>query len=313
MARVARWKVSGVAAWYHIHSRIAGHRGEFPLSERATTRRLVDTIRHYSSIYFCEVAAFSVMGNHYHMVVRFDEPAEVSRDELEARARVMYPGQRFKLVTGVWSEEDWDRYRRRLFDVSEYMRNIQAGFARWYNDRYDRRGRFWADRFKSVYLGDMRAVLDCMLYVELNPVRAHVVERPEEWRGSSIYLREVGKDGWLMPLREVMGAKSKREALREYRERMYYRGSVPTREGQAAISQKVLEKEVARGFKRRGMYRKRLGYFVDGLAVGSEEFILEQLARMREEGRYVRRKNPIKQLGGIHLSLKEQRSTAVVF
>jgi len=313
MARTARWKVPGAEAWYHVHSRVAGHRGEFPLSDAVITRRLMEIVRHYSSIYYCGVAAFSVMGNHYHLVVRFEAPHRVSREELEARARLMYPGKSFEVQTGGWSEEDWEHYRRRLFDLSEYMRNIQAAFARWYNRSYDRRGRFWADRFKSVLLGDLRAVLDCMLYVDLNAVRAGLVERPEEWRGSSLYLREVAKATWLLPLREVMAEKNPARAFREYLQRAYYRGSVPTKEGQAAISAEVLEGEVARGFERRGMFRKRLGYFVDGLAVGSEAFIREQLARMREEGRYRRRKNPIRQLGGVHLSLREQRSNAIVF
>jgi len=313
MARTARWKVSGAEAWYHVHSRVAGHRGEFPLSDAVTTRQLIEIIKHYSGIYFCGVAAFSVMGNHYHLVVRFEARRPVSRKELENRARLMYPGKGFELKTGGWSEEDWEHYRRRLFDLSEYMRNIQAAFARWYNRSYDRRGRFWADRFKSVLLGDLRAVLDCMLYVDLNAVRAGLVERPEEWRGSSLYLRELGKDAWMMALGEVMAGTKAARAFKEYVERAYYRGSVPSKEGQAAISPKVLEVEVAGGFERRGMYRKRLGYFVDGLAVGSESFIREQLARMREEGRYRRRKNPIRQLGGVHLSLREQRSNAVVF
>ena len=70
---------------------------------------------------------------------------------------------------------------------------------------------------------------------------------------------------------------------------------------------------MARGFATRGRYRKRLGYSVDGLALGTESFIREQLAQMRKDGQYLRRKNPIPQLGGIHLSLREQRSAAVVF
>jgi REP-associated tyrosine transposase len=193
------------------------------------------------------------------------------------------------------------------------MRNIQSAFARWYNRSYQRRGRFWADRFKPVYLEDERAVLDCMLYVDLNPVRAGLVERPEEWQGSSIYLREIGKDSWLSPLRNFVDQPSKKEALIEYRERLYYRGNVPTKPGQAAISQQVLDKEIARGFVTMGLDRKRLGYFVDGLVIGTEQFIRDQLALMRENGQYLRRKNPIPQLGGIHLSLREQRSTAVVF
>ena len=61
------------------------------------------------------------------------------------------------------------------------------------------------------------------------------------------------------------------------------------------------------------MYRKRLAFFVDGLAIGSERFIRSQIAEMRENGQYLRRKNPIPQLDGVHLSLREQRSTAIVF
>ncbi len=158
MARVARLKYSEQDSWYHLHSRIAGHRGEYPLSEAAPTRRLIDTIEHFSRIYFCEVAGFSVMGNHYHLVVKFEAERAVSREDLRARTRIMYPSKASQIAIDGWSEDEWEHYRRRLFDVSEYMRNIQAAFARWYNRSYERRGRFWADRFKSVYLGDMVAV-----------------------------------------------------------------------------------------------------------------------------------------------------------
>jgi len=276
-------------------------------------RRLIQTIEHFSAIYFCETAAFCVMGNHYHLVVKFDRIRQVSREELRARTRLMYPSRASQIQIDCWSDEMWEHYRRRLFDVSEYMRNIQSAFARWYNHTYQRRGRFWADRFKSVYLEDKRAVLDCMLYVELNPVRAGLIERPEEWHGSSLFLRELVKDEWLTSLKEFLDQPTEKKALREYRELLYYRGNVPTKRGQRAISQEVLDQEIARGFATRGLYRKRLGYFVDGLAIGTETFIYDQLARLREEGRYLRRKHPIPQLGGIHLSLREQRITAVTF
>ena len=313
MARMARIKFTDRDAWYHLYCRVSARRGEFPLSGVAPTRRLIETIEHFSRIYFCEVAGFSVMGNHYHLVVKFDAERTVGREELRARTRIMYPSTAAQLLVDAWSEEQWEHYRTRLFDVSEYMRNLQAAFARWYNRSYQRRGRFWAERFKSVILGDRAAVLDCLLYVELNPVRAGLVERPEEWQGSSVYLREIGKDAWLSPLTKILNARGRRNALVEFRELLYYRGAAPTKEGQAVISQKVLDREIARGFESKGMYLKRLGYFVDGLAIGTEQFIRDQLAVMREEGRYLRRKNPIPQLGGIHLSLREQRSHAVIF
>ena len=313
MARMARWKLSGMEAWYHVHARIAGRRGEYPLAEPVVRRKLLEILEFYTGIYFCEVAAVCVMGNHYHLVVRFEAEREVSRGELEERARRMYPASRMGVDVGSWEEGEWERYRKRLFDLSEYMRNVQSAFGSWYNRTYERRGRFWGDRFKSVVLGDRGAVVDCMLYVDLNGVRAGLVERPEEWEGSSIYLREAGRDGWLLPLEAVIPGGEEKVLLREYRQRLYYRGSVPTREGQASIPQRVLDEEVSRGFVVRGMYRKRLGYWVSGVAVGGEGFIREQLARMREEGRYLRRRHPIPQLGGVHLSLREQRSNAVIF
>ncbi len=225
----------------------------------------------------------------------------------------MYPGKAYQSQIDGWSKEEWERFRQRLFDVSELMRNIQSAFARWYNRKNDRRGRFWADRFRSVHLENEAAVLDCMLYVELNPVRAGLVERPEDWSGSSIFFRDIGKDAWLMPLSRILFQESEEKALIEFRERLYHRGSVPAKPGQAKISQEVLDQEAARGFKTHGLYLKRLGYFVDGLAIGTEQFLSAQIARMRESGQYLRRKNPIPQLGGIHLSLREQRSTSIVF
>jgi len=131
--------------------------------------------------------------------------------------------------------------------------------------------------------------------------------------GSSIPLREIGKDSWLSLLRAFLDQRTRKKALEEFRQLLYYRGSVPTKEGQAAIPYEILGKEIARRFKTRGMYRKRLGYFVDGVAIGSERFICSQIAWLREEGRYKRRKNPIPQLGGVHLSLREHRGAAVVF
>ena len=91
MPRIGRVKFTETDAWYHLYSRIAAHKGVYPLSESVPTRRLVDLIKHFSSIYFCEVAAFCVMGNHYHLVVKFDALRDVSREELRDQTRLMYP------------------------------------------------------------------------------------------------------------------------------------------------------------------------------------------------------------------------------
>jgi len=65
MPRIGRIKFSETDAWYHLHARIAGHKGDYCLSEGGPMRRLIQLIEHYSAIYFCEVAAFCVLGSHY--------------------------------------------------------------------------------------------------------------------------------------------------------------------------------------------------------------------------------------------------------
>ena len=273
----------------------------------------MELIKHYCTAYFCQVAAFSVMGNHYHMVVRFDESTFVPQAELKRRAHFLYPSKTSRRIIELWTDEQWEHFRKRLFDVSELMRNIQSAFARWYNKTYDRRGTFWGGRFKSVYLQQGHTVVDCMLYVDLNAVRAGLVVRPEEWQGSSVYLREIGEGQWLLPLKAVCDGLDEAEALVEYRARLYYRGNIPTKVGQAFIPNRILEDEEKRGFKVRGVYRRRLSYFVDGAVVGTEEFIRSHLQMMRETGIYQRRKNPIPQIGGMHFTLREQRGTSTVF
>jgi len=268
-------------------------------------------VQRYCTAYFCQAAAFSIMGNHYHLVVRFDEPTTVSKEELKRRAHFLYPSETSRRIIELWSDERWERFRKRLFDVSELMRNIQSAFARWYNRTFNRRGTFWGGRFKSALLQHGNAVLDCMLYVDLNAVRAGLVERPEQWQGSSVYLREIGEADWLLPLVEVCEGDVESDALVEYRARLYYRGNVPTKPGQSFIPNSIVRDEEQRGFKVRGVFRRRLGYFVDGMVVGTEGYIRSHLLMMREAGLYKRRKNPISQGGGIHFTLREQRGTTI--
>ena len=310
MARMARLKVEDGEGWYHVHARTAGRSGEYPLSEAGCRRRLIGLLKHFGRAYACQVAAFCVMGNHWHAVLRFEEPQELDEKKLLCRARLFYPGRAGGELLETWTAEQWERFSRRIYDVSEFMRNVQGEFARWYNDTFDRVGRFWADRFRSTLLENEEAVLDCMMYVELNPVRAGLVERPEDYEGSSYFLRSIGRSGWLMKVRELIASGSERQSRSEYRYLLYWRGSIPTRAGQKRIPEELAEREAARGYSTGGAFLRRMRYFSAGVAVGSEVFVRRQLTRMRRAGRYRRRANPVPQPGS-HFSLREQRSHAV--
>ena len=307
MARQARLKVSGEMAWYHVYASVAAVRGEYPLQKPLCREQLMNLLKFYASGYCCDVAALCLMGNHWHAILRFEKPRKLSKAELMERALRLYPRSEDKLKA--WSPEQWKRFEERLFDVSELMRNIQAGFARWYNRTFNRKGRFWAERFKSTILADSEAIRDAILYVELNGVRAGLAQRPEEFEGSSAYLRELKQDGWLLPLSAFLdrGPRAFGTLFTQYKSLLYHRGAVPTKEGQAAISPELLALEGQRGFERSGGFLKQLRYYTDGLLIGAERVVREQLSRMQASGDYERRLNPIEQREARQFSLREQR------
>jgi hypothetical protein len=51
------------------------------------------------------------------------------------------------------------------------MREIKVNFARFYNRRYNRRGYFWGDRFKSVIVENGETLINCLAYIDLHPVK----------------------------------------------------------------------------------------------------------------------------------------------
>jgi len=254
------------------------------------------------------MASFELMGNHYHCVIHFPQARELSREELEERARLRF-GRVWRLRTQFWNSFRWERFQRDLFDVSCFMRHVNGGFAKWFNRRHGRRGPFWADRFKNPQL--LEAVQSVILYTELNAVRARLVKRPEDYRWGSAYWRwSHKKTDLLIGLEELFPAEGDMDSFCIYRALLYQRGAVATKEQQGVIPAAIKRREEERGFARPGMLGRRLRFLTDGVAIGGHDPVHALLKKYREEGLYKRRKNPIPQLGGFLFSLREQRSHA---
>ena len=162
---------------------------------------VVDRLRELVSIFSIEVCAYAVMSNHYHVILHINQlpVREWTRDEVLSRWTALFTGpllvQRY-LDADKMSRAELDRvdeyveeYRSRLTDVSWFMRCLNEHLAREANSEDGCKGRFWEGRFKSQALLDEAALLTCMAYVDLNPIRAKLAETPEQSDYTSIQER----------------------------------------------------------------------------------------------------------------------------
>ena len=195
--------------WYHCVSRCVRRAflcGEDPFSgENFDHRRgwIAERIMQLAGIFAIDVAAYAVMSNHYHVVVRIDRERALgwSVEQVLQRWTELFSGP--LLVTRYLSdaraemcdaeiakvEELADTYRARLYDLSWFMRTLNEHIARQANAEDKVKGRFWEGRFKSQALLDEQALLAAMAYVDLNPVRAGIAETPEASDYTSIQAR----------------------------------------------------------------------------------------------------------------------------
>lgn len=192
--------------WYHVVSRCV--RRAFLCGDDAHTGKnhdhrrawIVDRLKQLSGVFAIDVAAYAVMSNHYHLVLRVDaERAQGwSNEEVLRRWTQLYDGPQLvqRLLSGQGGEMDqatlnaideWTAtYRTRLSDISWFMRILNETVARQANAEDKVTGHFWEGRFKSQALLDEQAILTAMAYVDLNPIRAKMAETPEASECTSV-------------------------------------------------------------------------------------------------------------------------------
>ena len=88
--------------------------------------------------------------------------------------------------------------------VSNTMKVVGSRYAQYINKKYRRTGTLWEGRHRASLVHPERYLLTCMRYIELNPVRAQMVKRPEEYRWSSYGANSRGDHSWLNPHPEYL-------------------------------------------------------------------------------------------------------------
>ncbi|MBC2600616.1 transposase [Puniceicoccus vermicola] len=274
-----RYKVEKQTAYYHLMSRTVNGEAWFGDREREVLRKMIWQVAEFSGI---RVVTYAVMKNHFHLLV--DVPSgdtEVSDAELVRRYRRLYPKptpwqpMRAEVLAKTLAEDSSDAavirrdLVRRMHDVSWLMKTLKQRFSLWFNRSRDRFGPLWSERFKSVLVeGDRWALRTVAAYIDLNAVRAGIVEDPKDYRfcgyGEAIGGGRMARAGLLIVDRDLAG----------YRQTLYGAGA-----GEKSEKESIDREEALRVLAEKGklplsvLLRCRIRYFTDGMVIGSADFV----------------------------------------
>ena len=247
---------------------------------------------------FCgvEILTYAILSNHFHVLLGVPDREEtvVSDEELMRRYRVLYPKptkyQQAQVEVlearlkegGEAAVSLRERLLNRMGDVSEFMKTVKQRFSVWFNRSHGRYGTLWAERFKSVLVEPSPVAMKTVAaYIDLNPIRAGLVEDPKDYRWSG-YGEAIGGEAKARGgICRILGIGDWSAAQSDYRMILYGKGATRSGEGGSQLSHEAVRAEL----KRKGQLpmavalRCRVKYFTDGAVLGSQRFVAEWIEK----------------------------------
>src|SRR6478735_7709313 len=293
---------------YHVVSRVVDKRMVFGEEEKKKFRELAVAYAGFSGI---QIVAWCLMDNHFHLLLKVPskaggEAASLPVKEVLRRLRLIYSAGELaevKRILGLRHTAEEQRkflepYTKRMGDLPMFMRTIKQRFSRWYNKLHQRKGTLWEDRYKSVIvesegngtLGHAARIVAA--YIDLNPVRAGIVEDPKDYSWCGYARAIVGEKECVNGITSLWGrARGVKAALAEHRVFLFEEGSEEkleksqdgkiqdARTGERKTRVGIDARKVWEERKRGGrlplhvMLRLRSRYLVEGAVVGRSEFV----------------------------------------
>lgn len=286
---------------YHVMSRTCGGEIWFDDVEKEALRRILWRMAEFSGI---KIVTYCLMGNHFHLLAevphrqtwlqRFDGPD--GETKLFQHLSVLYSKTYLSLLRdeladlrqrgmAILAEQKIEALKKRFCDLSLFVKEIKERFSRWFNKRRGRRGTLWMDRFKSVLVEGKGEPLRTMAaYIDLNPVRAGLIQDPKDYRWCG-YAEALGgsrraQRGLCKALSKPVDGWKSAGAAESYRCLLHTDG----REVKDAQKQNVIRHGVSANSSRAVLAEKgklstaelirlRVRYFTDGVILGSREFV----------------------------------------
>ncbi|MDO8733589.1 MAG: transposase [Elusimicrobiota bacterium] len=173
-------------------------------------KQFINIVKHYKTKFNLKIYHYQIMSNHFHFIIEAKEGRK----------------------------------------LSEAFRGIKLLYTQYYREKYGGSGHLWEDRFKSFIIEKGRYLSECGRYIELNAVRAGIVNQPEDYKWSSYRAYSFGEKNELVDLSpEYLGLGE----TAEIRQRLY----------KEFIADGHKEKRKSNRFFKSGVYGSK--EFIDGL------------------------------------------------
>lgn len=300
-------------SFYHVMSRVVDRRKVFEPRDKEVFRKIMRNLETFTGV---RVVTYCLMSNHFHLLLDVPDRNELpplSEEQLLEMLPLLHDtvtamgvAQELDRARGAgdeaWRSRILERYEKRRGNMGMFLKDLKQRVTLYMNKRLDRTGTLWEGRYKSVLIeGSENALITVAAYIDLNPIRAGMVENPEDYRWC----------GYAEAMSGARGAKKARaglgvilsEALRDsefrgdwrrthnrYRVFLYahgmerYADENGSTEARKGFSEEVVEKELEQDGEVpvQRILRQRVRYFCDGAVLGTAKFVNEVFAREQE-------------------------------
>jgi len=275
--------------YYHLMSRVVS--GDFLLGDQEKEFFRI-TMRKLERFMGVKVLTYCIMTNHFHILLEVPRVEDLSDEEILNRLKGLNSKKREREIVREYillkDEADetgsdqrlcaWrERYLVRMGDLSNFGKELKERVAMWYNWKMDREGALWSSRFKSVIIEDEESALSTIsAYIDLNPVRAGMVEDPKNYRfcgyAEAVAGGGLAQDG-ICALERIFRRDNKEIGWKRsaglYRCHLFAEG-----DGKGIDSARVKQVLEAGGkLSIPELLKCRVRYFSYGLAFGSKDFV----------------------------------------
>jgi len=299
--RVARIKETA-GGYYHVISRVVDRRMVLDDKEKERFCRLMRQAAFFSGV---QVLTFAVLNNHFHILLHVSAPRLVDPPEFLRRFGALYgrPAaeqlaaeiRRLKAEGQAAAADALQApYLARMHDLSGFMKTLKQRFTQSFNQRHDRKGTLWEERFKSILIeGQPGALSAVAAYIDLNAVRAGIVADPGAYRFCGYGAALGGAGRARRGLQVVLSATGRPQEWAQahdcYRQLLYVSGQArgvtatgrPVRPGFAPERvRQVLEQGGALSLTQ--ALHCRVRYFSDGLVLGGQAYVDDAFLRFRD-------------------------------